>query len=148
MNNRELKISRLISAPRELVFAAFSDTKNISNWWGPNGFRTTTHSANFKVGGEWIYTMHGPDGTDYPNRIRYTLINPPERLEYDHDAGEGDPNGFKAYVSFEERGQKTFVTLCLLLASDEFWEEMVKFGAVQGGEQNLERLDKFLQERL
>jgi hypothetical protein len=67
-------ISRLIDAPRELVFDAFTDVRHLSQWWGPEGFSTTTRAFEFRVGGEWIFMMHGPNGTDYPEWISWTEI--------------------------------------------------------------------------
>src|SRR5580700_6172332 len=59
-------------APRELVFAAWTDPKHLSQWWGPNGFTTTTSSFDFRPGGIWRFVMHGPDGRDYQNRVTST----------------------------------------------------------------------------
>lgn len=56
------------------MFEAFTDASAISNWWGPNGFRTTTASKDVRVGGAWVFTMHGPDGTDLPNHVLYTDV--------------------------------------------------------------------------
>ena len=61
--DREIVISRVISAPRELVFEAFTELRHLSRWWGPDGFTTTTRAFEFRVGGEWDFVMHGPDGT-------------------------------------------------------------------------------------
>ena len=66
-------------APRELVFAAWTDPKHLSQWWGPNGFTTTTSSFDFRPGGIWRFVMHGPDGRDYQNRVTFDEIVPPER---------------------------------------------------------------------
>jgi uncharacterized protein YndB with AHSA1/START domain len=63
--DREIVMSRVIGAPRELVFEAFTRVRHLSRWWGPEGFTTTTRSFEFRVGGEWDFVMHGPDGTDY-----------------------------------------------------------------------------------
>ncbi|UUZ57439.1 SRPBCC domain-containing protein [Massilia sp. H-1] len=72
-------------------------------WWGPDGYRTTTWNMDVVVGGQWRYTMHGPDGTDYENLVTYTEIVRPERLCY--DLGEpDDPVQFKSTVTFEEAG--------------------------------------------
>ena len=65
-SDREIVISRIISAPRELVFEAFTEVRHLSQWWGPHGFSTTTRAFEFRVGGEWDFVMHGPDGTDLP----------------------------------------------------------------------------------
>jgi uncharacterized protein YndB with AHSA1/START domain len=72
--------SRLLHAPRELVFSAFTDPRHLAQWWGPNGFTTTTHSFEFRPGGVWRFVMHGPDGRDYQNRITYDEIVRPERI--------------------------------------------------------------------
>ena len=63
--DREIVISRVIDAPRELVFEAFTEVRHLSRWWGPEGFTTTTRSFEFRVGGAWDFVMHGPDRTDY-----------------------------------------------------------------------------------
>src|ERR1700754_2859002 len=61
--DREIVISRVISAPRELVFEAFTEVRHLSRWWGPEGFSTTTRAFEFRVGGEWDFVMHGPGRT-------------------------------------------------------------------------------------
>src|SRR5438128_12608352 len=63
--DREIVVSRVISAPRELVFEAFTEVRHLSRWWGPEGFTTTTRAFEFRVGGVWDFVLHGPDGTDY-----------------------------------------------------------------------------------
>src|SRR6266513_5473712 len=72
--DREIVISRVINAPRELVFEAFTELRHLSRWWGPEGFATTTRAFEFRVGGEWVFVMHGPDGTDYQEWISWTEI--------------------------------------------------------------------------
>src|ERR687898_495252 len=79
--DREIVISRVISAPRELVFEAFTEVRHLSRWWGPEGFTTTTRAFEFRVGGEWDFVMHGPDGTDYQEWISWTEIAPATRIE-------------------------------------------------------------------
>lgn len=150
MNNRTIHVSREFDAPRELVFEAFSQPEHIGKWWGPNGFSTTTKSMNFEVGGEWIFTMHGPDGTDYPNRVVYTEIKKPELLKYDHfadNADEGNEPHFKQTITFKENGGKTTVELNMLFPSADQKKEASKFGAVEGGHQTLARLAEFLEKQ-
>lgn len=143
MEQPELVIRRVISAPRALVFDAWSDPEHIGMWWGPNGFRTTTHSMDMKVGGRWRYTMHGPDGTDYENLITYTEIVRPERLVYDH-GDDQDPDMFKAVITFDDADGKTALTLRMICKSALQLEGMKKFGAVEGGQQTLERLERYI----
>ena len=63
--DREIVISRVISAPPELVFEVFTEVRHLSQWWGPDGFTTTTRVFEFGIGGVWDFVMHGPDGADY-----------------------------------------------------------------------------------
>src|SRR5260370_8771115 len=93
---REIVISRVISAPRELVFEAFTEVRHLSRWWGPEGFTTTTRAFEFRVGGEWDFVMHGPDGTDYQEWISWTEIAPPERIVLLHGESRGDPDAFES----------------------------------------------------
>lgn len=143
---REIVVTRLIAAPPERVFEAFKDPVHISQWWGPNGFSTTTYEMDVRPGGQWLFTMHGPNGTDYKNRVRYTEVKAPERLAYDHDGGEGGDgeHHFKAVITFVPEASNTRVTLRLICATIEQREFMVKFGAIEGGEQTLSRLDAYL----
>ena len=97
--DREIVISRVISAPRELVFEAFTEVRHLSRWWGPDGFTTTTRSFEFRVGGEWDFVMHGPDGMDYQEWISWTEIVPPERIALLHGESRGDPNAFEAVLT-------------------------------------------------
>ena len=89
--DREFIISRTIHGPRRLVFEAFTDPAHLGRWWGPNGFTTTTRTFEFRPGGVWDFTMHGPDGVDYPNWIEWREIVPPERLVYLHGENDDDP---------------------------------------------------------
>jgi len=133
MKNRTIHISREFNAPRNLVFKAFSQPEHIGKWWGPNGFSTTTRKMDFKVGGEWIFTMHRPDGTDYPNRVVYTEIKNPELLKYDHFAvyeDDGNPPHFKQTITFEEVNGKTKVELNLIFPTADKRDEAVEYGMV------------------
>lgn len=141
-SDRELVTTRLINAPRERVFAAFSDPDNMSQWWGPNGFSTTTYEMAFEVGGVWRYMMHGPDGTDYPNKVQYTEIVAPEWIRYDH--GTFDQVEFRAEIHFEERGDKTALTMRMICFTAEQLATMKQYGAAEGGFQTLDRLQTYL----
>ncbi|MEX0662642.1 MAG: SRPBCC family protein [Balneolaceae bacterium] len=149
MNNRTIHITRNFDAPRKLVFEAFSQPKHIGKWWGPNGFSTTTKKMNFEVGGDWIFTMYGPDGTDYENHIIYTEIVKPELIKYDHYGHrdeEGDPPHFKSTIIFTDVVGKTKVEMNMLFPTSEKRNEAAEFGAIEGGHQTLARLAEFLQE--
>lgn len=143
----EIRLTREFDAPRELVFDAFTSPGKIGQWWGPNGFTTTTKSMNFKVGGEWIFTMHGPAGTDYPNRIVYTQIKKSKLIKYDHFGhmdNRDDPPHFKVKITFEETDGWTKIDMRMLFPTKENRDKTVEFGAIEGGQQTLNRLAEFL----
>src|SRR6188508_2111300 len=108
---REIVISRVISAPRELVFEAFTEVRHLSRWWGPEGFTTTTRAFEFRVGGEWVFVMHGPDGTDYQEWISWIEIAPPERIALLHGESRGDPNAFGSVLTFEPDSAATRIEM-------------------------------------
>src|SRR4028118_602484 len=103
--DREIVISRVIDAPRELVFEAFTEVRHLSRGWGPEGFTTTTRSFEFRVDGEWDFVMHGPDGTDYQEWISWTEIAPSERIALLHGECRGDPNPLHAGVRLARDGR-------------------------------------------
>ncbi len=145
--DREIVISRLIDAPQELVFEAFTDQKHISKWWGPNGFTTTTLIMDLRPGGIWRFIMHGPDGRDYQNLITYLEVSKPKRLVYEH-SGVGDTEDIKfhATVTFKPVGNKTEITLRSAFATAEERDRVVKeYGAIEGGKQTLERLGRHVE---
>ena len=138
---REIVASRVFDASRELVWKAWSDPKRIVQWWGPKGFTTTTQEMDFRPGGTWRFVMHGPDGTDYQNKIVYREIVKPERIAYSHVSGPA----FESTVTFTAEGDKTRVEVRMVFESAELREKVARdFGAVEGLHQHLERLGEHL----
>ncbi|MBS1701584.1 MAG: SRPBCC domain-containing protein [Armatimonadetes bacterium] len=144
--DRSILLSRTVRAPKEVVFAAFTEPEQVGKWWGPNGFTTTIHEMDVRPGGVWRFMMHGPDGTDYPNRITYIEVDRPNRLVYDHTDDQEEPHiHFQATVEFQEDDKgETTVTLHTVFESPEALAEVMKFGAVEGGRQTLGRLSEFV----
>jgi uncharacterized protein YndB with AHSA1/START domain len=142
----EIVICRTFSAPRVLVWQAWTDPNHVGRWWGPAGFTTTTHAMDFRPGGSWRYTMHGPDGRDYGNRIKYIEIDQPSRLVYQL-GGEGvdEAVSFRSEVTFEEISGGTKVTLRSIFPSAEARDFVINdHGAVEGGKQHLANLEDYL----
>jgi uncharacterized protein YndB with AHSA1/START domain len=143
-SDREIVITRVFDAPRARVFAAWTGP-DVDSWWGPTGFVTTTSSRDFRPGGEWIYQMKHPEHGEFPNRIRYHEIVPPERITYRHDGGEEDPvGGFDVVVRFVDRDGRTEVTMHTTLASAEDLAAALKYNAIAGGEQTMDRFEASL----
>jgi uncharacterized protein YndB with AHSA1/START domain len=139
--NREILLTRIINAPRERVFKAWIEPEQVKQWWGPNGFTNTIHEMDVKPGGEWRFIMHGPDGTDYNNKIIFKEIDEPNRLVYTHVSGPV----FHTTVTFEDAGGKTKLTFHVVFESvEEFNYTVEKFGAIEGAKQTLNRLEEYL----
>jgi uncharacterized protein YndB with AHSA1/START domain len=141
----EIVISRTIDAPRELVFEAFTEVRHLSRWWGPDGFTTTTRAFEFRVGREWDFVLHGPDGTDYQEWIAWTEIAPPERIAMLHGESPGDPNAFESVLTFEADGEATRIEMRTVFPSRELRDEAIeKYHAVEGGQQTLDHLAAYV----
>lgn len=76
--------SRDIAAPPEAVFAAMADPARLARWWGPEGFRNSFEVCDFRPGGAWKFTMHGPDGSNYPNESVFEEIEEARKLVIHH----------------------------------------------------------------
>jgi uncharacterized protein YndB with AHSA1/START domain len=127
--------NRLIAATPSDVFAAMSDAARIARWWGPEGFRNTIEEFEFRPGGRWLLTMHGPDGKDYPNESRFTRVIPDQVFEIEH------LNGHHFFLTIElapkhggteVKWRQTFDTIA-------HYQRIAEFVA-SANEQNLDRL--------
>jgi uncharacterized protein YndB with AHSA1/START domain len=140
-SDREIAATRVFRAPRELVFQLWTDPAHLVKWWGPTGFTTTMDVMDVRPGGQWRFTMHGPNGTDYPNKSVYNEVKRPERIVYTHAA----PN-FQAIVTFEEHGEngcETKLTMRMVFeTAAERNRTVEKFNAVEGLHQTLGRLQQ------
>jgi uncharacterized protein YndB with AHSA1/START domain len=144
---REIVISRLISAPRELVFEAFTAVRHLARWWGPQGFTTTTRAFEFRVGGEWDFVMHGPDGTDFQEWICWTEIAPPERIALLHGESRGDPSAFESVLTFAPDGAATRIEMRTVFPTQELRDQAVEtYHAIEGGQQTLGNLAAYVTE--
>ncbi len=139
--DREIVLSRVIDAPRELVFAAWSDPRHLPQWFGPKGFKIETHAIDVRAGGAWRFAMIAPDGTVYPNRMRFRRIEPPRLIEADHSADvDEDPGTFRFTITFDAHGDKTVLTMRQLHPTAAQRETVIGFGAVELGYQTLDKL--------
>jgi uncharacterized protein YndB with AHSA1/START domain len=143
---RSIVGTRVFDAPRALVFSAFTDPKHLAQWWGPDGFTTTTSAFEFKPGGIWRFVMHGPDGRDYQNRITFDEIVPNERIAYRHAGGDDvEPVQFKQVISFEEIDGKTKLTWHSTFPTAAERARVIKeYGADKGLMQTMARLADFV----
>lgn len=135
-----LTIRRTFDAPRERVFRAFTVPEEVDQWWGPDGFTTTTDEMTVGPGDVWRFMMTGPDGDEYPNLVAYDQVEEPERLAYTHGSPD-DPEQFRVTVLFEEApGDDTVLTMEMTFPSASALDEVLEFGADDGAKQTLNRL--------
>lgn len=145
VGEREIVITRTVKAPRALVWKVCTEPAHIDQWWGPNGFCNHTLSMDLRVGGQWKYTMTGPDGKVWPNLITYTEVTPIDRLAYDHGDWE-NPKMFVGSLTFTEVDGGTLVTLRTVFPSKEVRDHAIEeYGAAEGGKQTLTRLAEYVQ---
>lgn len=142
--DRTMTLQRVIDAPRSLVFAAWTDAAQLDHWWGPKGFINATIEADIRPGGFWRYTMHSPDGVDYPNRIDYQEISP-GRIRYLHsDDGASDEPPFESTVTFIEQDGRTEVTMRVVFPTEAAYKAAADMGAIELGQSSLECLEAYL----
>ncbi|WP_368911909.1 SRPBCC family protein [Taklimakanibacter deserti] len=145
--DREIVLSRVIAAPRELVFKVWTDPQHLPIWFGPEGFKVETLEIDIRVGGQWRFVFVGPDGTRYDNRVVFLKIEPPYLLEVNHGADkDDDPNLFRTIVTFDEQSNgKTVVTLRQLHPTKARRQGAIGFGAVELGYQTLDKLARHVE---
>jgi uncharacterized protein YndB with AHSA1/START domain len=142
--DREIVTTRLIDAPRELVFAAWTEAKHVGHWFGPDGFTTITHSMDVRPGGVWRFTMRGPDGKDWPNVVTYEEVVPPERLVYMH-GDDREPDMFHTTVTFADEGGRTALTMRAVFKTAAARAQVVREnGAIEGAQQTVSRLERYV----
>ena len=147
--DREVLATRILKAPRELVFEVWTNPNHVVHWWGPKGFTNTIHEMSVKPGGVWRFIMHGPDGTDYPNKIIFKEVVKPSLLTFDHgwdvEDLKKDPRTFEVTVNFVSKGKTTEVIMKMVFKSKEVRDEVVeKYGAIEGNKQMMDKLEVYL----
>jgi uncharacterized protein YndB with AHSA1/START domain len=127
---------RSIDAPISKVFRAFSDPAKLCQWWGPEGFTNSFTEFDLREGGYWRFTMHGPDGTDYPNESRFIEVVSNNRVVIEHLLG----HHFIQTITFIADGDATIVNWQQMFDTIEHYQEISEFVS-QANEQNLDRLE-------
>lgn len=141
IKDNTINIERVFNAPIKLVWRAWTEPNYIKQWWGPDGFTTTIHKMEIKTGGEWLLTMHGPDGTDYENVSVFDEIITEQKIVYTH---ESEPK-FTTTVLFYAEGDKTRINWTMVFDSAESLRNVVEnYGADKGLDQNMNKLEVFI----
>lgn len=144
-NENELHLTRYYDAPVSAVWGAWTDPAQAAHWWGPRGFTITTHGKDLRAGGFWSYTMHGPNGVDYPNKTVYLEIEKHAKLVYDHGGNDSRPPMFRVTVLFSEEAGKTRMDMTMAMPSKEVAEQTHQFIKGAGGYATWDRLGEYLE---
>jgi uncharacterized protein YndB with AHSA1/START domain len=139
----EVTFVRVLDAPRDVVFKAWTDPMQLAQWWGPKGFTNPVCEVDARPGGKMLIHMQGPDGAVYPMTGVFREVDPPKRLVFTNAAVDLDGNVLlegMTTVTFEEQGGKTKLTVrSSATAVAPVAVEMIK-GMNEGWAQSLDRL--------
>jgi uncharacterized protein YndB with AHSA1/START domain len=140
IKERQIVTTRVFDAPVENVFTAWSNPELLKRWWGPKGFTNTFYVFDFRPGGDWTFTMHGPDGGNYHNESVFIEIEEPKRIVLNHVS---KPR-FRLTVEFEdEDDNRTKLIFQQLFETVEEYNK-VKVFAADANEENMDRLEAVL----
>jgi uncharacterized protein YndB with AHSA1/START domain len=137
---REQRTSIVLEAPVQCVWEIWTKPEHIKHWWGPDGFTNTIEKMDVTPGGEWLFTMHGPDGTDYPNKTIFREVIKHKKIVHEHF----EPN-FIAIIEFESHGYKTLLTWYKLYETKELYELVEEYHKTNDGfKQTVEKMNAYL----
>jgi uncharacterized protein YndB with AHSA1/START domain len=144
--DREIVLVRVLDAPREAVFAAWTEADAFCQWFGPAGFTCVVHEMDVRPGGRARFDMTSAEGTLYTNRFNFLEVVPSERMVMDHGSDiDDDPNRFRVTLTFDEQDDgKTVLTLRQLHPTVEQRNAGIGFGAVELGMQTMDKLARHL----
>jgi uncharacterized protein YndB with AHSA1/START domain len=145
--DREIVLVRVLDAPPDAVFAAWTDAEAFCRWFGPEGCTCTVREMDVRPGGRARFDMTSGDGTVYTNRFDYLEVLPPERLVLDHGSDvDDDPARFRVTITLDEQADgKTVLTLRQLHPTAERRHAAIGFGAVELGLQTMDKLAHHLE---
>ncbi|HSD07458.1 SRPBCC family protein [Flavobacterium sp.] len=135
--NSEIVSTRIVKAPRELVYRAWTEPEHLKKWWGPAGFTNTFNEFDFRVGGKWNFIMHGPDKGNYTNECEFIKIEKPSLVAWKRYSKPL----FQVLATFEDISEEeTKVVFKMLFSSIEECNKLKPF-IVDKNEENFDRLE-------
>ena len=142
--DREIHIERTFDAPRDKVFAAYTDPELIPEWYGPRGTTTIVDVMDVRPGGSWRFIMRNSDGSETAFRGTYREVSPPERIVQTFE-WEGMPGQVSVETAtFEDLGDRTRVIGTSLFHTTEERDGMLQSGMEGGMNETYDRLDELL----
>jgi uncharacterized protein YndB with AHSA1/START domain len=145
-SERSIRLERVFNAPRELVFAAWTQPEHVRQWWGQKGSTMTLCEIDLRPGGEWRYVELAADGNEYPFCGEYIEVSPPERLVHTFvfDVEPFNARPAVVTVTFEDIGGMTRMTETTVFQTVEDRDAMIESGMEGGARESCERLDALL----
>jgi uncharacterized protein YndB with AHSA1/START domain len=144
-SDREVVITRVVSAPRGVVFDAFTNTRHVPNWLiGPEGWTMPVWEIDLRPGGKWRYVYRKSDGSEMTMQGSYREVAPPERLVSTESWGPEWPETVNTMV-LTETGGLTTITITVRYPSKEARDAALKTGMKSGMDQSFARLDGLLE---
>lgn len=135
--NSEIVTTRILNSPQELVFKAWSNPHHLKNWWGPKGFTNTFHEFDFREGGKWTFTMHGPEQGNYENDVEFIKIDEPNLIAWKRHSKPL----FQILTTFEAISEnETKVVFKMLFETVEECQKLKPY-VVDKNEENFDRLE-------
>ena len=157
LDAKKFVITKIIDAPREKVWAAWTEPDHLTNWWGPKDFTAPVIKIDLRVGGKYLYAMRGPDGKEYWSGGVFKEVIPGERIEVtdgfmDKDGNKMRPSDFglnpdfpdesDIIIQFESHGTKTKLSIEYKLPeSPAARMAMQDSGMEQGWNSSLDKLE-------
>ncbi|MES2381456.1 MAG: SRPBCC family protein [Bacteroidota bacterium] len=133
----EIVSTRIVNAPRELVYKAWTDPNHLKNWWGPKGFTNTFNEFDLRPGGKWSFIMHGPDKGNYANECEFIKIEKPALIAWKRFSKPL----FQVLATFEEvADNKTKIVFKMLFDSADECNKLKKF-VPEKNEENFDKLE-------
>jgi uncharacterized protein YndB with AHSA1/START domain len=144
-SDREIRAERVFDAPRERVFATYTDPELVPEWWGPRGTTTIVDVMDVRAGGSWRFVARDADGGETAFRGTYREVTPPERIVQTFE-WEGMPGHVSVETaSFEDLGDRTRVVTVAIFPTTEERDGMLGSGMEGGMNETYQRLDELLE---
>lgn len=144
-SDREIHVERIFDAPRDRVFAVYTDPELIPEWWGPRDTTTVVDQMDVRAGGSWRFEVQDCDGNDTAFRGTYREVTPPERIVQTFE-WEGMPGHVSVETAvFEDLGDRTKVTTTSIFHTPEERDGMLQSGMETGMNETYARLDELLE---
>jgi uncharacterized protein YndB with AHSA1/START domain len=144
-SDREIKMTRLVDAPRDLVFEAHTSCEHMKNWWGPRQYEIAECDIDFRPGGAWRIVHRGAEGDEHVFSGEFREIQRPERIVWTFEWGGAPGRGSVDTLTLEEQDGKTLITATSVFGAGEDRDGMLQSGMEEGAAETYDRLEEYVQ---